>query len=1467
MNPRVFAVFLTSAVFLVSCGEKEPPVEVGSSKPDVTDTSGSLQESLHQAIEAAESILKITPNDPDALLAAALAAEHLGQKEQAIHYYVRLQAVTQETEYLRKLAELEQGVDDAAALRHAARYFEQGGEDEKLRIWAIRKYASGKMLREAFRLTENLSPPSSKAEREYLRDLCLAYSQSSGIASVESSIAIRRAASFDALPDNLAETAAMKFLAAGDAEAARDILKTYPGAAHSVRALIAEKMDRPEQALEQRLKYFYGGGTEPKELLELMAGLGRAPPAKQVAEALWRSREIDLRSRLEVARNLTQFYREYPDTASEIKFLQEARVLGDPALLERLADVQRAMGNARDALATLRARYPLAIPDSRSDFYVAQALSAGEPDEAIRVATQANLESLSLATRRRLSELLTALAEDDLRGGDIGRAKTSALLASKFLADLRTQRLQAKLAIAESDTSTALIRLKEALKISSTDPELNYLAGTIYFSQSRWNEAKFHLQIASAGRYPSNELSYLLGQIHFFEKSYAQAFSQLKEYALSRGNQVPARIQELLGRAALESGHPSDAALWFERRLAAGDDEQISADWIESLLSSGQKAKALGAARALAKKYPSSLSVQTSASHVFDLSADSPALLKALESISSLETDPARKSAAQRRLIDVHVKMGRSSEADAILTTLLGRFPDDPELLSLAWAIRKGTRAADPILHRLSKIRAPGDPIQLVRARQLLDSRQTSAAMDVIQSYLSINPEDASALCLQAEIQIHLGNSQAAAAAYRSALKFRSDDTARRWLIRYNYDQALSALASNRPLENSAGLYDESLRLLGPGETYQDLHEIFGKLFSKNRATRSRAIDAYAREMKITQDTKRRARLSETLGQWYLEDGQLGLAREMFSISQTSGNVSSEFLKAYAKLMLRTQDAAQAMEKYELVLKQNPYDREANLYLARVAADRHRPADALKHLEALRSASPADSGVLEALGRAYLALGRASQAADVLQRAAAADASGRIIDVYADALYESGRHKSALREYRKLYSGGRASPTHLRRLAELEQKHGNWPAAEEIGVMLLRLGGSDKDRAALSDVFRRMGDDAIRKGQAKEAMRIAERLLSLNENDANAFLLMGRAKVLSGAMSSAAESYSRALALSPKDPKAFLGLAEVELRQGRPVVTIDYARKAIAIDPTLPEAYTLMGLAYQKQGDVRQAYDALKQSLQHSKNRAAAHIRMGDLFLENKKYNVALGQYREALAADPKNPRAHLRNAVALSKLGFSENAMKELLTVIELDPEGEGSEARVLLSEIFISKGESGRARDLMSPVAAGSTSPSVLLRLGEMARRGGDPARGIQILRDALARSESAEMKYEILNSLGLTLEDAGDLPAAEATFKEAARLMPNRPSAFLNLALHFRKQKNFPSAAEYAKKSIVASSRNPEGYKLLGLIYFEAGMEKESLTAFRESLRLKPDQPEILNIVRSVEAPEGEEEGEGE
>ncbi|MBI4179059.1 tetratricopeptide repeat protein, partial [bacterium] len=1055
------AMALCAGLLLQACGAPRdippPSVSVPVAPVAETDTETQLRDTLSQAIEAAESILKISPADADALLAAALAAEHLGRLDIAVRYYARLQEVTRETAHLQKLAELTRLSDPAAAYQYAIRFFEGGGSDDRLRFWLIQQHANRQNVSQAYALTEFLTPPPDQFAAGFLRDLCLQYALSLPSAAPDALTALRRATRFAPLPSHLAETAALGFLNAGDARAAEEMLKPFPGPAHVLRARIAESLGNAPDALSQRLKYFRAGGRDPRELLVLLDALGRADPARGVAEALWSAnRDLDPRMRIQIARRLARFYRESPspDTAAEIGFLEELRPLNDPLFLDRLAELQRAVGNAREALSILQTRYPDGVPKDKIDFYVSQALSAGEIQEALRAA-EAAPQAVSAPIRLRLADILNRSAEESMSAGEWDKASAAAQRAARLAVDPRNHKTFARISLRQSDTPAALRYLSAALKDAPGDPVANFMKGMILVSQGKWSEAKAPLEIAHAARHPDDRVTLLLGRALFSLGLFDRAFSALQEYAVIRNQQVDPPVQELTGRAALSAGRPAEAAAWFERRLVSGADEKISAALLDALIASGQKAKALGAAREMVVRHPAARPILESAVGVFDLATDSPMLLRTLESLSSLTSEPDRKIAILRRLLDVKLQMGRAAEADAILTTLLSKFPNDPQLLTEAWKLRKGTSAVEPILKRLAVIRSPGDPIQLIHARRLMEDGRLDDSLRVVRAYGTVQKTDAAALALESEIWIGKKRPDEAARVYRALLAIRRDETARRWLVNHIHDQVLSAVASGKPLPGAGPLYRETLDLLGSEEKIQDLFELFGKLFDR-AGDRTLAIDALRREFRNTTDVSKRMRLAERLGDWYYRDAQLSLAREMYVSAREAGNRSPDFLRNFSGLLERLGESDEAASLHAEILKNFPYDRDANLFLARRATAQGRREEALKFLESLRAASPADSAVLTAIGGAYAGLGRHDQAAGVWRSLRDLTGDPKFLSKYADALYESGQHQKALLEYRELFTYGVADPEQLRRLAALEQNQGSWDQAVRILLTLLR---------------------------------------------------------------------------------------------------------------------------------------------------------------------------------------------------------------------------------------------------------------------------------------------------------------------------------------------------------------------------------------------------------------------------
>ena len=196
----------------------------------------------------------------------------------------------------------------------------------------------------------------------------------------------------------------------------------------------------------------------------------------------------------------------------------------------------------------------------------------------------------------------------------------------------------------------------------------------------------------------------------------------------------------------------------------------------------------------------------------------------------------------------------------------------------------------------------------------------------------------------------------------------------------------------------------------------------------------------------------------------------------------------------------------------------------------------------------------------------------------------------------------------------------------------------------------------------------------------------------------------------------------------------------------------------------------------------------------------------------------------------PAGRAARFNLAVALMRLGRLDEAeapLREILTDDEDDVR-----ARFNLATLHQARGHLAEARQEWSRVLA----------LGESL-----PAR-----ERAFANA-----------SLGEVLTDLGDIAGAAKAYGEAARLDPNEPSSWSNLAVAARATGSLGRAAVAARRAAKLSPDDPSVWALAGQVLLDLhratndrDLLAEAVEAWRRSVALDPNQPALREHLRMYE-----------
>lgn len=198
----------------------------------------------------------------------------------------------------------------------------------------------------------------------------------------------------------------------------------------------------------------------------------------------------------------------------------------------------------------------------------------------------------------------------------------------------------------------------------------------------------------------------------------------------------------------------------------------------------------------------------------------------------------------------------------------------------------------------------------------------------------------------------------------------------------------------------------------------------------------------------------------------------------------------------------------------------------------------------------------------------------------------------------------------------------------------------------------------------LSFVFETLGliDDTI---------RAYEQLLKSYPNYADIRYKAALAYEARGDYEKAIEHLQHALRINPNYVQARIKLGEIYTVLGRFQEALVEFKTALAIRPkyTYADVHNNIGYIYERLGDIKQAKRYYKRAISLNPRFGKAYYNLGNVLLDQKKYDEAIAMYRKAIESGFNTPEVHNNLGLALMRIGDHEGAEKEFLEAIKLDP------------------------------------------------------------------------------------------------------------------------------------------------------------------------------------------------------
>jgi tetratricopeptide (TPR) repeat protein len=659
--------------------------------------------------------------------------------------------------------------------------------------------------------------------------------------------------------------------------------------------------------------------------------------------------------------------------------------------------------------------------------------------------------------------------------------------------------------------------------------------------------------------------------------------------------------------------------------------------------------------------------------------------------------DPAWESAARLELTSAAVASGNWQEAIEEASRILASAPDDETALTM-----RGTA-------------------------YLTEGKQVDLALEDFERLLDLNPGNVSALASRAQALLLLGEVEEAEAAVAElqaatsgqeqpgleatmcttsavlAAEKREPDATER------FEACLEAFPDTPiVVEQAIGYFD------GIGERDRatallaSLHEAIPGSQGYRQALAARAVEdgdearaeAILRSGTTRPDPRTRSTAWIDLTNFYLARDDLDAAIEAYEQALAlTPNPSQAGILQHADLLARAERHAEALE----VAKGLEQDAYRGLIEARVHLNEHRPAEALKRLEAVFPTWPNNAGARYYAARAAEQLGDFERAIEEYRQSIRSapeqtDAGLRLAKLYLEAGALQNAWGTAAHHFRAHPEDPEAVRVLLRAASAAEP--------ESVKQLLTRLRNTRLWPTAL----------AIRAQRIEDTQGPAPALASLEEVEdsvdltrpANAELLRMRIRLLLavGRVADARSEVDAALAAAP-EVAAFHEVHGLVLEaEGAPAADVHaaYAR-AIELDENAWLALESLGRRAQAEGDLDRAVALFERAAKAAPERTSPREAAARALLAAGRVAEAEAVWEEQLREHPWDTAA----AQALARLrldrGQADDRALELAERAVLFRGGDA--ARDLLLEVHRKRGETARAEQLAQAIEAGRPLP----------------------------------------------------------------------------------------------------------------------------------------------------------------
>lgn len=400
---------------------------------------------------------------------------------------------------------------------------------------------------------------------------------------------------------------------------------------------------------------------------------------------------------------------------------------------------------------------------------------------------------------------------------------------------------------------------------------------------------------------------------------------------------------------------------------------------------------------------------------------------------------------------------------------------------------------------------------------------------------------------------------------------------------------------------------------------------------------------------------------------WKLGRGLEAIAAEREALKLDAKNYTANY--QLGRFLLRTgerKNLGEAAERLKTALEIDPRQYEVRFELIAVFRELGDTAAALAQLDLLQDARPSDARVKYVAGLLFVDRGDLKSAIENFS--AAVDKDPSLYGAWQDlglAHVRLNDWEKAVRAFSELAGRQQNSveAAYLHALALYNARRVD--AAEAEARRALRLNPGFADAHTLLGIIL-----ASRGNVNEEALEFLTQAVALEPKNFDAHFYLGRVRYVLGVYGTALEHLRQAVALNPGSVEARFFLGTVLEKNGDNEQALEQYRRIVELDEKSFYGQVGLGALYVKQGRLDEAVAALGRALELSPDSFEANWALGRAYLLQEKFEEAGKVLKRAVELQPARTDARYQFAIALRRLGRTEEAKKEFDLVEKLNRE-----------------------------------------------------------------------------------------------------------------------------------------------------------------------------------------------------